>query len=979
MSKPTVFLLLGLAVLVGLFFAVDPLGVLPDHRPAQDGAGDAADDALLGDGTSTRPGLATADGAIDPLTAASRDPEGEIDLGLGPVVVFGQVDQLDGGPLGGARVSVELLDAVASERGVRTRPDGKYRIRGLPEGVHTVVAAHKGFRASSLVTQPLAADTETELPTLVLEPRKDERTSVQVLVTDFEGRALPGAKILLTTMSWDMHLAAGPDVAGIPGVRFKAGTTDAEGRVVLNGVEPDEYDVVASATGYATESRDGVLVAAGTTRRIVFRLDNSVTIQGRLTGPENEGVRGMIMGLRMPTWASSLPAQSSADGSFVLDGLKPGDHMVVGYAEGQGQTMAPAKAPGTGLTLRLAGAGTVKGRVVDTEGEPVSMAHVRPFQSTYFSYWYSQIFPVGADGTFTLSLPKGDWELRVEADDGRVSEDTKVKVEIGETSEVEITMPPILVVRGIVVDADGRHVEGADVFVMQGGFPPTPSREFWARSDDEGRFEVAGLPAGSVGLHVDHPAYSKGTFEAVAAPREKAAVVRVVVTPGAILEGTVTDADGNPVVGQQVTAMPEGSYMESVATWTSADGRYRLAPLDAKRWSIGVGPLGAPSASESVNLVGGATNTVNLTLPATTGILTGLVRLGGAPAVGAEVVVSDARDIGSGRAVTDEEGRFRVEGLALGPVRVSATATGGARGNASVSIPKDPGTADVTIDIGTATFRARVVDGDGTPLSGVFSNLENPEATQGADARWRPLPQTGADGVILATGVAPGRWRLRASESAHANYLSQPFDIAEGGTVDLGTIVMRRAAEIRGRVTDDVGSVVESATASVKRPNGEPVFLFSTATTGSDGRFVLRGIEAGSYRLRVEALGHAPYEAPIEVPEEGVEANAVLPRGGGITFQVRSTDDEPIGSARLVLYDAAGQVVMRTLSIVNFTDSGVRYTGPDGTAVIDDLAAGGYRVAAERDGYEMDGPPVAVGVQSGERSPVRILLRKKAE
>ena len=102
-----------------------------------------------------------------------------------------------------------------------------------------------------------------------------------------------------------------------------------------------------------------------------------------------------------------------------------------------------------------------------------------------------------------------------------------------------------------------------------------------------------------MGLHVDHPAYSKGTFEAVAAPREKAAAVRVVVTPGAILEGTVSDSDGNRVAGQQVTAMPEGSYMESVATWTSADGRYRLAPLDAKKWSIGVGPLGAPSARAS--------------------------------------------------------------------------------------------------------------------------------------------------------------------------------------------------------------------------------------------------------------------------------------------------------------------------------------------------------------------------------------------
>jgi hypothetical protein len=36
-------------------------------------------------------------------------------------------------------------------------------------------------------------------------------------------------------------------------------------------------------------------------------------------------------------------------------------------------------------------------------------------------------------------------------------------------------------------------------------------------------------------------------------------------------------------------------------------------------------------------------------------------------------------------------------------------------------------------------------------------------------------------------------------------------------------------------------------------------------------------------------------------------------------------------------------------------------------------------VAAERDGYEMDGLPVAVNVQSGERSPVRILLRRKVE
>lgn len=978
MTRSMLIVLLALVALAAIVLTVDPLGLL---GPKPGGAGEdeaPGGDALEGAGAERAVGLVTK-GSADALLGAPREPEGEIDLGLGTAAVKGRVDKAGGGPLAGARITVQLDVEDASSRGLRTRPDGTFLVRGLPEGVHMVWATHPGYRAHSAPTPQLVADAVLELDAFVLEPRVDLRTTIQVLVTDYAGAAIPAAKVLATTMPWDMHIASGPEGVGMPGVRSRAGVTDGDGRAVLADLEPDEYNVVVSAPGHATESRDRVQVSQGTTRRLTFRLDAAVAIEGRLVDHEGQGLKGFVMGFRQPTWQSSMPAMSADDGHFVLDGLRAGDHMIVAYAEEHGQTMAPGKAPSRGLELRLAGAGRVVGRVLDAEGEPVGGGYVRPFQSTYFSYYYSQVHPVGPDGTFAFSLPRGDWELRVEGDDGAVSEDSKVAVAIGETSEVEIRMPAVNVVQGVIVDGAGHHVEGADVFVMQGGFPPTPSREHWARSDDEGRFEVAGLAPGAIGLHVQHPGYAKEVFEATAAPRKAGTPVRVVLQQGATLQGRVLDAAGQPVAGHQVTAMPEGSYMEALTTWSAADGAYRLTPMDGGSWSVGAGPLGAPLARESLKLSNGTTTTLDLRLPPTGGSLTGLVRLGGAAAAGAEVVVSDGRGIGSGRAVTDEEGRFVVEGLAVGRVQVTATAGGAARGSNSFVIPDDPPTLDVTMDIGTATVRARIVGADGTPLSGVFSNLESPAATDVGNTRWQPLPQTGADGMIVASGVTPGRWRLRATETAHAQYVTEAFDLAEGGTVDLGTLAMRRAAEIRGRVTDDSGAVVENATATVKRPNGEPMFAWSIATTGSDGRFVLRGIEAGSYRLRVEALGHGPYEAPLDVPPEGVETAPVLPRGGGLVFDVRTTLDEPLGSARLVLYDAAMQPVLRTFSIVNFTDSGVRWTGADGSAVIDDLAPGTYRVAAERDGYEMDGPAVAVGVRSGERSTVRVLLRPKPE
>src|SRR4029077_13862315 len=60
------------------------------------------------------------------------------------------------------------------------------------------------------------------------------------------------------------------------------------------------------------------------------------------------------------------------------------------------------------------------------------------------------------------------------------------------------------------------------------------------------------------------------------------------------------------------------------------------------------------------------------------------------------------------------------------------------------------------------------------------------------------------------------------------------------------------AASWNGMLRDDAGKAVGEATVTLRAPSGDRYY---SATTSSDGRFVLAGIVAGDYRLSVEAAG----------------------------------------------------------------------------------------------------------------------------
>ena len=954
-----------------LALTVDPLGFMaPDDTEvdAPELPGDKlAEGGLEGSGRRPLPDA-------DPRTWEG-DPVGRLVLGLGSATLQGSVTG-EGNPLRFARVRV-ILPPPYGDHAVRTRKDGTWAIAGLPAGSHEVCASASGYVGRTVAAPPVSDGQTSTVDPIDLRRRTDLRSTILVKVTDTFGGPISGAKVLATTMPWNLHMAMGPDVAGIRSVHSKTGVTDETGKVRLGPLPPEDYAVVAVAPGYINAGLDKLVVSAGCTRSVALRLREGVSVQGRVTDPAGGGVGGAtVMGMAQPSFAWSPLARTEADGSFVLEGLRRGDYMFVGWEEKLGTAMSPGKAPGR-IEIKLPGTGRVKGTVVWEDGTPVTAGTVRPFQIGPFQYVYSLVHQLGEDGTFEFDVTAGDWNCRVQSDEGFVSDGNVAKVAVGETSTITIKVPKTGVVRGVIMDEDGNHVEGAEIFVMQGGFPASPSREHYARSDAEGAFEVPGLGPDPVDLHVEHTEYANTKIRVSALPANKAVEQSVRLTKGAGVGGRVADAEGRGIPGEQVNLALSGEWFGARNTFTDGDGTYRFDAVTPGTYLVTTGPFeqGARGLSRSDVTVGASgLVTIDFQHTAAAGSVSGLVTQAGKAVAGATVTLTDAR--GPEKTVgakTDENGRFLATGLQYGRVRIEATTPAGMSRARTVSVAEGEAPTDVTIDIGTATVRARVLDPQGEPASGCWMSVELADSQETGWSVVKAQGNSDSNGVFQSKGLQPARYVVRVNRVEFAQFRSAPFDLAEGEAKDLGDLRMAPGVLLQGVVRDDAGAPIEKATVSLKDMQGRPVQLFSMATTGSDGRYAMHSIEPGRYTVHFQARGHAPGEQSIEITDAGASANGTLPRGGAVWVTVRNPDGEPLQGVRVRLYDDQGRLVSKTISLANF-DSGRRYTDTDGGAGLEDLAGGTYVVTCSKAGYAVIGADPRTGVEPGGRSEVQVVM-----
>lgn len=958
-----------LVLLVALTF--DPLGFFEAGHQAPPPAGDEGLEPLPGAGLKGRGKAPLPD--QDPRTWEG-EPVGLLVLELGGATLKGTVTG-SGEPLRFARVR-PVLPPPNHTAAVRTRKDGGFEIRGLPEGQHELRAAAAGYLGRTVLAPPVANEQVVTVEPIDLRPRPSLSDALAVKVTDLFGRPVQGAHVLATTMPWDLHVAIGPELAGIQGVVHAKGTTDEQGRVSLGPLPPDDYNVMARAEGYVNGGVNNVVLNAGRTRHVLVRLAEGVAIRGRVVDEAGEGVEGaVVMGFAQPSFWSSLVAYSTADGSYVLDGLRRGAYMVFAYEEQQGTVMTTGKAPSSGVTLKLEGTGVVEGQALWADGKPVEAGQVRPYQTGPFQYVYSQVHPLSPEGRWRVHLPRGNWHFRVQADNGQMADDTVAKVDVGQTSKVTVTMPRTGVLRGVVMDEAGNHVEGAEIFVMKGGFPASPSREQYDRSDAEGQFEVRGLPFEPVKLHVVHAAYADTKIDANPSAAGAAKEVSVRLSRGARVVGRVTDAEGRGVAAEQVNLVVD--WFNARTTYTDEEGRYAFSAVSPGTYTLTTGPYeqGARGLRKGGVRVGeGGEVVVDFQNPAAAGRVTGEVRQGGAPVAGAEVSLQDAR--GAEYAVatrTDEAGRFAAEGLQYGRVRIVVRTADGLTGLARTQVAEGAAPTHVVLEIGAASLRARAVDEEGKPISGCWASVELAGDAEDGWGRVKRNGNTNSEGIFESKGLEAGTYVLRVNRVEYAQYLSAPFTLKEGEEKNLGDIRMTRGALLSGQVRDDAGAPIEKATVSLEDAQGRPVFLFSMSTTGSDGRYSMYGVEPGRYTVRFEAGGHAPGAQPVEVTAAGATADATLTRGGRVDIQVEDDGGHPLAGVRIRLFDDRGRQVTKTISLANF-DTGRRTTGADGRTQLADLAAGHYTVRGELTGYVPVGAEPRVYVTPGGAVSARLVL-----
>lgn len=286
----------------------------------------------------------------------------------------------------------------------------------------------------------------------------------------------------------------------------------------------------AAGTGLRAATDDGE-AAAGARREVeaaaerekdgfaaaeAERAGASFELVGRFVDEAGQGLAGIEVHVRAPSpWSevAEVPAshgranwsgwstESDAEGRFSFTGpaprpvevqlwATPDTHRanIVYQLGGDRNWALPELTAGTRDLgdISLVAAGAIAGTVIDPAGNPVEDAALRPLTLTLTNMWLSA--RSDAEGRFLFGhVPPGDFALHISHGRFRTMKLENLVVRAGETLELgAIALEHASLLTGRIVDTNSRPIEGASVT----GRPERSGS--WARgvSDEEGYFEL---------------------------------------------------------------------------------------------------------------------------------------------------------------------------------------------------------------------------------------------------------------------------------------------------------------------------------------------------------------------------------------------------------------------------------------------------------------------------------------------------------
>ncbi|MCY2961395.1 MAG: carboxypeptidase regulatory-like domain-containing protein [Planctomycetota bacterium] len=958
------------------------------------------------------------------------------------------------------------LDAQSDEQGM-------FAIPGVPPGEgYEITATGSGFAVSHLVDIAIAAGKDTSV---VVQTRAGGSITGRVLAARADGDPTPLP---------EAHLGAVP--RGLRNLRCAEEVltathcvSGADGTFVMRNVPPGDVDIVAierthlPAIGARASLADGVTIQADD-----IVLKPGAMIAGRVVDARGAPVAGVALRFNLVDWKNfqfdfslapmmaaavkgfDLP-KTDADGRF-LAGPIAGDapyevtFSKTGYVDAE-LKHDPKTASGE-VVVKMQKGGAVEGVVMDeARGEPVGaftvgggdLVEVEADSPGVGNPFSGGTTVEDATGRFRIESVRPGKSTLVFRAPGYLASSVEVDVVEGETKKgVIVQLSPGGIVRGVVLDAKGKPVAGAQVVaqasgagekarerrrdrMQRGGFgrggnrgggpPESPFGPMMAGGADavddippgflsmaagmgmlgdragttnaSGAFELVGVEPGSIRVHAFHRQYAGGSSEAKTMPEEGVLDgVVVKLKPGGAIVGTVTDRFGRPVADQIVLAFAPAAFGGPGGGGSAASGAYQGSTDDEGRYAIrhvGAGSyfLVATRGDEDLNPATffGTLNFDLVTVPegeevefdlvdstAAACKVRGVVTYRGEPAARGNLVATST-DTESVLGVEFRAakmlggGRFEFAGLAPGTWQLQFDGDG-PQVRTSIEVPDLP-EVEVVVALPEGGVEGRVVD-DRTnePIEGVQVTLRRtggaPKAKgllgsviardggavrRNTDAKgeFRFDRLEGAEYEIVAQTPS---WRRKEGRESYAP--SEPALLRVDSTRVERDVVLRLLPSlgISGRVTGADAPIEGVRVVAIREGGGADGV--ESARTDAEGKFSIRGLASGKYRLSANADGWAEgrkSDIDVQRGREVGDVQMVLTKGVLVRARV-SKGGLPVSGARVQLLAPSGEATGSDdpgRAIEGFF-RGEGATDTQGLVEVGRYAPGKYRLEAQR-------------------------------
>ena len=696
-----------------------------------------------------------------------RDQPRDNDV-AGPVLI-------DDDPRGALRLEGEVVDAedhpvvgatvvLASHppRTAKSGADGGFAFDELVARPYTLVA-----RAEQGVAGPVTARLSAKSDPVILKLRAGSKLTVTVTTGD--GKPLDGATVELR----------GIDRQEQP---TKAGTA------IFASVVPGGYQVAAWAPGLA-HATTWINVGAGeATARLVLQ-----------PGAEVSGVvlddKGVPVANARVTYhgASDWSQQgdprydavaTGTDGTWKIAAMPAGTFRFASthpdYAPASSaQVTLDGKTAKSGVTITVPAGAVIRGKVVDQTKQPVASARVRIGVSGKRRMLFEpprQAF-TDAQGNFELKgLPRKELAVIAMHETG-ASQLKEIDATPGDVSGVELVIDITGTIAGVVVDATGQPVEGAQVAAGPNMKDPgafADMNQFRLRgfpeelTDAGGHFTLTGLAPGSYSITaMRERAASRGrrgsTEGVVAATGTKD--LKLVLQPEGGIKGKVLLADGTAPVAFTISlGFTDQSF--------SGGGEFELDALAPQGYELNVRGPSFQSRGMPVVVEPGKTTDVGTITVQKGRTLAGIVTADGNPVPNATVYAgrqifgngtSNAAAFGgmgaaAKTATTGADGTFSLAGFNDGDLAIIAEQPDIGRSKA-MRVPTDQASQDqLVLELQKFGAISGVLSAAGKPAEGVFVSCQStttPGAIYGV--------ASGPDGAYRYDKLAPDTYKVSAT------------------------------------------------------------------------------------------------------------------------------------------------------------------------------------------------------------------------